>query len=121
MSSEETSQKAPAEIDEELIEIGAKQRRKGVCYMSKVPPYMNPDSLRRLLAKKFEIGRIFLQPEAENITRTRKKMGGNNKLKYVEGWIEFDKKKEAKMAAMVLNNQLMGGKKRHNMFHDDTW
>jgi ESF2/ABP1 family protein len=48
-------------------------------------------------------------------------MGGNHKIKYVEGWIEFDKKKEAKMAAMVLNNQLMGGKKRHNMFHDDTW
>ena len=89
--------------------------------MSKVPPYMNPDSLRKLLEKRFPLGRIFLQAEAENITRTRKKLGGNHKIKYVEGWIEFEKKKDGKMAAMVLNTQLIGGKKRHNMFHDDTW
>jgi ESF2/ABP1 family protein len=89
--------------------------------MSQVPPYMHPDGLRKQLEKRFDIGRIFLQAEAENITWSRKKMGGNRKLKYTEGWIEFEKKKDAKMAALVLNNQLMGGKKRHNMFHDDTW
>lgn len=42
-------------------------------------------------------------------------------MKFTEGWIEFDKKSEAKQAALVLNGQLIGGKKRHNMFRDDTW
>ena len=62
-----------------------------------------------------------MEPEQENITRTRKKKGGNSKVKYLEGWIEFDKKSEAKMCALALNNQLIGGKKRHNLYRDDTW
>ena len=82
---------------------------------------MHPLALRRMLEKRFEIGRIYMEPEPENITRTRKKKGGNSKIKYLEGWIEFDKKKEAKMCALALNNQLIGGKKRHNMYRDDTW
>ena len=101
--------------------MGKKQRAKGVIYMSTIPPYMHPLALRRMLEKRFEIGRIYMEPEPENITRTRKKKGGNSKVKYLEGWIEFDKKSEAKMCALALNNQLIGGKKRHNLYRDDTW
>ena len=42
-------------------------------------------------------------------------------MRYLEGWIEFETKKQAKLAALALNNQLMGGKKRHNKFYDDRW
>ena len=104
-----------------MLELGKKQKRKGVVYMSKLPPYMNPLSLRRMLEKRFELGRIYLEAEHANITRTRKKTGGNHKVKYVEGWIEFERKRDAKMCALALNSQLIGGKKRHNMYRDDTW
>jgi ESF2/ABP1 family protein len=48
-------------------------------------------------------------------------MGGGRKVRYIEGWIEFMKKSEAKMCAIALNGTLMGGKKRHNLHRDDTW
>merc|ERR1711957_126449 len=104
-----------------LLEIGEKQKRKGVVYLSRIPPNMHVEGLRKMLTKRFEIGRIYLQAEHENITRKRKKMGGGRKVRYIEGWIEFIKKHDGKMCAMALNGQLIGGKKRHNMHRDDTW
>lgn len=94
---------------------------KGVCYMSRIPPYMNADYIRKQMTKRFKIGRIYLEAEPEHITNSRKKMGGNRKTNYVEGWIEFERKKDAKLAAIALNGQLVGGKKRNNEYHDDTW
>lgn len=35
--------------------------------------------------------------------------------------MEFSDKKEAKMCAIALNGTMIGGKKRHNMYHDDIW
>lgn len=98
-----------------------KASKMGVCYMSRVPPYMNADYIRKQFTKRFAIGRIYLEAEPEHVTNTRKKTGGNRKTNYIEGWIEFERKKDAKLAALALNNQLVGGKKRHNKYHDDTW
>lgn len=42
----------------------------------------------------------------------RKKLGGNKKERYTEGWVEFAKKSIAKRVAMSLNNTPVGGKKR---------
>ena len=53
--------------------------------------------------------------------RSRKKSGGNHKLRYLEGWAEFTDKKDAKMCALALNGTQIGGKKRHNLFRDDIW
>ena len=97
------------------------KQKKGVCYMQTIPPFMNADFLRKQLQKRFQIGRIYLEPEAEHITRHRQKTGGNRKTNYVEGWIEFERKKDAKLAALALNGQLFGGKKRHNDYHDCIW
>jgi ESF2/ABP1 family protein len=50
----------------------------------------------------------------------RKKLGGNRKEKFTEGWVEFAKKSVAKRVALSLNNQAVGGKKRD--FHaSDIW
>lgn len=57
----------------------------------------------------------------EAIRKQRAKGGGNRKIKYIEGWVEFEDKKDAKMCALALNGQQIGGKKRHNMFYDDLW
>ena len=50
---------------------------------------MNADHLRKLLTKRFKIARVYLEPEPEHVTNTRKKMGGNRKINYIEGWVEF--------------------------------
>ena len=74
-------------------------------YMSRVPPYMNPTSLRRLIESKFDgVERIYMEPEREHIRKSRIKSGGNRKMKYTEAWIEFARKKIAKKCAFMLNN-----------------
>lgn len=83
---------------------------------------MNASSLRKLIEDDFpEVLRIYLEAEKEHIRKNRVKSGGNRKQKYTEGWIEFADKSTAKSCAQILNNQQIGGKKRHNMFYDDMW
>ena len=75
-----------------------------------------------MLSKRFEVERVYLEKEHEAVTRARQKSkGGRKRVHYKEGWVEFACKKDAKMAALALNNQLVGGKKRKNAFHDDRW
>eukprot|EP00050_Salpingoeca_kvevrii_P018983 m.80990 g.80990 ORF g.80990 m.80990 type:complete len:237 (+) comp8215_c0_seq1:1377-2087(+) len=50
----------------------------------------------------------------------RKKMGGNKKRKYIEGWVEFLDKKIAKRVAATLNGTQIGGRKG-SMYYDDLW
>ena len=83
---------------------------------------MSQEVLKKILSKRFTIERVYLEREHEAATRSRQKMrGGRKSVRYTEGWIEFALKKEAKLAALALNNQLFGGKKRKNAFHDDRW
>ena len=96
--------------------------KRGVCYMSVIPPRMDSIILNKILSKRFNIERVYLEKENQAITRSRQKQrGGRKNVRYTEGWIEFATKKEAKLAALALNNQLIGGKKRKNSFHDDRW
>eukprot|EP00127_Corallochytrium_limacisporum_P005132 Clim_evm38s199 gene=Clim_evmTU38s199 len=92
----------------------------GVIYLSTIPPFMKIIKLRHLLSEFGDIGRIYLVEEDEKIRKKRMKMGGNRKKKYVEGWVEFLDKKQAKKTALALNNQIIGGKKS-NFYHDDIW
>ena len=83
---------------------------------------MNPGNLRKLLTKKFStIERIYLAEEDKFMTKQRQKTGGSHKVRYTEGWVEFSKKKDAKLCAEMLNNEIIGGKKRHNPMRDDIW
>ena len=38
----------------------------------------------------------------------RIKYGGNRKINYTEGWVEFKDKREAKLVAAALNNTTIG-------------
>lgn len=37
--------------------------KRGVCYLSRVPPHMNPSHIRQLLSSYGEVQRIYLAPE----------------------------------------------------------
>ena len=110
------------EDEKEKEDIVQTNDKRGVCYLSTIPPRMDSIILRKMLSKRFEIERVYLEKENEAITRSRQKSkGGRKSVRYIEGWVEFAKKKDAKLAALALNNQLIGGKKRKNAFHDDRW
>jgi len=48
---------------------------------------------------RLKSGERFLRPEGEKMRKKRKKAGANvSKIKYMEGWVEFTGKKNAKKA-----------------------
>lgn len=112
--------KSKAEKELEAAEKAV--RKSGVVYISRVPPFMKPQTLKHFLephARK-GLGRIFLTPEDHVAHTKRVKNGGNKKKSFTDGWVEFKSKKEAKIAAETLNGNIIGGKKG-NFYHDDLW
>ena len=97
-------------------------RKSGVVYISRVPPFMKPQTLRHFLAPHAPkgIGRLFLTPEDHAAHTRRVKSGGNKKKSFTDGWVEFVSKKDAKIAVETLNGNIIGGKKG-NFYHDDLW
>lgn len=109
--------------DQKQYEAAQKKVQKsGVIYISRVPPFMKPQTLRHFLEPHARKGlnRVFLTPEDQTAHQSRVKRGGNKKKSFVDGWVEFNSKKEAKIAAEALNGNIIGGKKG-NFYHDDIW
>lgn len=48
-----------------LMKEAEKADKRGVCYLSRVPPHMDPLKLRQILSEYGEIQRIYLTPEGE--------------------------------------------------------
>lgn len=94
--------------------------KRGVIYMSRIPPFMKPNKARTLFEQYGLVTRIYLAEEDAQIRRRRKCNGGNGSKQFTEGWIEFGDKKIAKSVAESLNNSTMGGLKSH-FYHDDIW
>ena len=68
-----------------------------------------------------KVGRIYLTPEDASKYASRVKVVGCKKPSFTEGWVEFLDKADAKRIAGSLNGKSIGGKKRHNFYHDDIW
>ncbi|TPX31875.1 hypothetical protein SmJEL517_g04928 [Synchytrium microbalum] len=92
----------------------------GVVYFSRIPPFMTPAKLKSLIIPHGALGRIFLVKESASIAAKRKKYRHNKRTNYVEGWVEFQSKKEAKRAVELLNGQRVDNRKR-SRYHDDLW
>ena len=130
----------PTEVDDQTLESGPKQattnpkllttsqfkkaqlkaRKTGVIYLSRIPPFMRPSTIRTLLSPYGPTSRLFLTPEPPSVYACRIKAGGNKKRSYIDGWVEFYSKKHAKLCAETLNGQIIGGKKG-GWYHDDIW
>ncbi|KAK6533366.1 RNA-binding ATPase activator esf2 [Orbilia ellipsospora] len=95
-------------------------KKTGVIYLSRIPPYMSPSQIRHLLTPFGTINRIFLSPESPQVYQKRLKSGGNKKRQFVEGWVEFTKKKHAKWCVESSNAQQVGGRKG-GWWYDDVW
>ncbi|CAM9487847.1 unnamed protein product [Choristocarpus tenellus] len=103
-----------------IVKYNESLRKRGVVYLSRVPPFMKPVKVKHLLEQHGTVTRVYLVEEDQALRRARKKSGGNSGRRYTEGWAEFEDKKVAKAVAEGLNNTLIGGRKR-NYYHDDTW
>jgi len=120
-----TKDKKPKKLkpltEEGLVEFRKKEENKGVCYLSRVPPYLRVTALRKALSGYgTDVLRIFLQPEDTAVRARRLKSGGNKKKCFSEGWVEFADKRRAKRIANTLNNTPMGGGHR-SFFAHDLW
>ncbi|TQS36472.1 hypothetical protein Golomagni_03078 [Golovinomyces magnicellulatus] len=107
-------------LKKNLVATAAAIKRSGVVYLSRIPPYMKPSKLRSLLEPYGKINRIFLTPEDASSHSRRVRNGGNKKRSFVDGWVEFVKKSDAKAACELLNARIIGGKKG-TYYHDDVW
>ncbi|OIW32689.1 hypothetical protein CONLIGDRAFT_679073 [Coniochaeta ligniaria NRRL 30616] len=103
-----------------LVATEAAIKKSGVVYLSRIPPFMKPAKLRSLLEPYGKINRIFLSPEDPTAHTRRVKAGGNKKRSFVDGWVEFVNKKEAKSVCELLNARTIGGKKG-SYYRDDIW
>ena len=86
----------------------AAERRKGIVYLGRIPPYMRAVTLRQRLSAYGELGRMHLSAEDPTAASRRVKAGGCKKTRFEEGWVEFLDKADAKTAAALLHNQAMG-------------
>ncbi|ORZ32309.1 hypothetical protein BCR44DRAFT_42281, partial [Catenaria anguillulae PL171] len=98
----------------------AKRDRTGLVYLSRVPPFMPHEVVRKLLSQYATLGRMYLAPEDPKSSARRKKYKKNGRKMYTEGWVEVLDKREAKAMASNLNNQIVGGKKL-SKWHDCIW
>lgn len=100
-----------------------KTKKPGVVYLSRIPPTMTPHEVRQYLEPFGRLGRVYLAPDEKTVKSGKlasKNPRDRRKARFVEGWVEFLKKKDAKTAALALNGLQLGGKKS-NRFYDDIW
>ena len=97
-----------------------KTSKPGVIYLSRIPPFMRPSTVRTYLSLHGTIGKLFLTPEPPTHYLSRRRHGGNKKHSYIDGWVEFTRKKDAKRCVDAINGQIVGGKKG-GWYRDDVW
>ncbi|XP_057491175.1 pre-rRNA-processing protein esf2-like isoform X1 [Actinidia eriantha] len=102
----------------QLMDETEKADKRGICYLSRIPPHMDPLKLRQILCHYGEIQRIYLTPEDPAARVHRKRAGGFRGQEFSEGWVEFSRKSVAKRVAKTLNGEQIGGKKRSTFYYD---
>lgn len=118
---EKTIHDVPVKLQKNNLQNRTKEIEKtGVIYISRIPKYMQPYKLREILSQFGDINRTHFVPELRKKYLERKAHGGNDQRNFVEGWVEFNNKKNAKVAVNALNGsplKWLAGK-RGNPYYD---
>lgn len=122
---EETSSKSDGHPSKSLLREEAKKyhndlTKRGIIYLTRIPPFMKPNKIRSIFEDHGEITRLYLAEEESEVRRKRKLAGGNGSKQFAEGWVEFADKSIAKQIADSFNNTSIGFKKG-DFYHDDLW
>lgn len=112
-------EKPSKKIDtQDLEDFNSERDKTGIVYLSRVPPMMGPQEIRNFLAPFGEIGRVYMTP-ADKATSS-KNSSAKKRGMFVDGWIEFKRKKNAKNAALALNGTTVSGK-RTSKYFGELW
>jgi ESF2/ABP1 family protein len=101
-------------------DFNAKLERRGIVYLSRVPPRMGPAKVKTLLSDFGDVTRVYLVEEDKSSRKRRRKAGGSGSKRYIEGWIEFESKKVAKRVGETLNMSRITNHKG-SVHYDDVW
>lgn len=101
-------------------DFNAKLQKRGIVYISRVPPRMTPSKVKTLLSDFGTITRVYLVEEDKTVRKKRRKAGGSGGKRYTEGWVEFEKKNRAKEAGEALNMNRITNHKG-SIHYDDFW
>ncbi|KAI0863809.1 hypothetical protein F4860DRAFT_467866 [Xylaria cubensis] len=99
-------------------------KRSGVVYISRIPPFMKPGTVRSIFERFGKINRVYLSPEDPQVRARRIQQGQNRKKNFNEGWLEFIQKADAKTAVEMLNGTTLaevGMAKKGSYYRDDIW
>ncbi|KAI4464432.1 activator of basal transcription 1 [Holotrichia oblita] len=109
-----------------MVEVGnhssenkqKKPPKRGIIYLSTIPPYMNVTKIKEVFSEFGVVDRVYLQLEDKDPTKKikKKKIG----KKFIEGWVEFEKKSVAKKVAEMLNNKQVSSRKK-SKHYDCIW
>lgn len=93
----------------ELKKFEARQKRKGIIYISRIPHGMTVAKVRHLLSGFGDVERIFLQDGREK-ERGQPIITGRaaKSAHFTEGWVEYSDKRVAKAVAQMLNAAPIG-------------
>lgn len=108
---------------EDIHAFNEDKDRTGIVYLSRVPPMMGPQEVRNFLQPFGEITRLYLTPADKGKTGGKPKGNQAPQKKrgmFVDGWVEFRKKRCAKDAALALNGTPVGGK-RTSKYYGELW
>lgn len=116
-ASNEISQKSKLKQKKQLLKEAEKADKRGVCYLSRIPPHMDHVKLRHILSQYGDIQRIFLASK-DSAAQVSSKRSRGSQNQFSEGWVEFSNKRVAKRVANMLNGEQIGGKKRSSFYYD---
>ncbi|RWS13327.1 activator of basal transcription-like protein [Dinothrombium tinctorium] len=114
---EETNETSQESTSKAKKVLKVRSEKRGIVYLSYIPPGMNIQKVKDIFAEFGEVTNVYLEPDKRSVA-TRK--GRKIVRSFVEGWVEFRKKRIAKQVAELLNGKQVGGK-RKNPYYDSIW
>jgi ESF2/ABP1 family protein len=90
----------------------------GLVYLARIPPHMKSHKLRYILAQYGTVRRMYLRKEPLWRYKKRLEKGGRKGRLFLDGWAEFEKKRDAKYCESKLNGQITGLRGR---WANDIW
>jgi ESF2/ABP1 family protein len=101
--------------------IRSESARAGVVYMARVPPGLDVGIVRSLLGRCGPLGRVWLRAETSETIAARRRLGGRRRAGFSDGWVEFQRQRDADSAVALLNGQPIRGATRRGKFQNDLW
>ena len=69
-----------------MKEGGKDEKQRGVCYLGRIPPRMDPSTLRQMLSQYGEIQRLYLAPQ-DSSGHVQIKAGKFQRQNFSEGYV----------------------------------